>query len=295
MKNRRLSLCVALLFLFLAGCGSSDASSASYSAESLPSVPPSEVEASPAVTETKPSVSDALPSEAESSTSDAPSDDSLYASASCEVSFSALSSSSVVDSIVYVAEIKNTGSVPVIFATDSSIDLCNSNGTLLYTENYITIQPNVISPGESAYASIEIFDTFDGLASADLHCYYTAYNHDVDVPSIDFSGISVIDSYGAPDVQATATNNSAESYDVFVAVAIFDENGDLVDCPIGGITLLPNESKGFSQSGSVSSSHDYSGYSAELIPYFSEIAFLSDFSHPLSLQHTTSFDTANTQ
>lgn len=218
--------------------------------------------------------------------------------ASCEVVNSSLRQYSVDATnpyVIFAAEIKNTGSCDLIFATDSSVDFLSADGTLVYTENYISIQPDVVAPGESAYVSVctnGVLNVSDQskIASCVLHAYYDSLRTDYQKPDVSFSDITVNDIYGYPSVIAQAENSTSDFQDVFVATAVFDESGVIVDVQIGGISIAPGEEKGFSQSG-IAYVQNTSGYTASLAPYIGMFAFSSDFSDPSVLQYEKDMDT----
>lgn len=223
---------------------------------------------------------------------------SSSAVASCEVVNSSLrqySIDTISPYVIFAAEIKNTGSCDLIFASDSSVDFLSADGMIVYTENYISIQPDVVPPGESAYVSVCTNGVLDPseqsrIASCMLHTYYDSLRTDYQKPDISFSNISVSNIYDYPNVIAQAKNNTSDFQDVFVATAVFDESGVIVDVQIGGTSLASGEEKGFSQSG-IAYVQDTSGYTASLVPYTGMFAFSSDFSEPSALQYTVGMDT----
>lgn len=184
----------------------------------------------------------------------------------------------------YVAEIKNTGTCTIGFTSDASIDIENASGSLVTTKQYISIHPDVIAPGESAYITTQVYnDMLDGkveaaeLAQAIFHFAY-AKNADYTPMPISVSDISISEKYSSISVTARLENTGSETItSPWVVIPVRDASGTLVSALFTiGDDLAAGAQRGIEQTDvSGLSVNDCTGFTATVIPFETVFVFAS--------------------
>lgn len=130
-----------------------------------------------------------------------------------------------------IAEIKNTGTVP-IYLSSSSYDLEDSTGNLIASKSLISTYPNVIKPGEKGYMYDE--STLEKAVEGNLNVIPRINAKKAIVPCIryDASEISINDTtYNGPKMIGRIQNTTTKNEDglIYVVGILYNADGN----PIG--------------------------------------------------------------
>ena len=136
--------------------------------------------------------------------------------------------------IQVIAEIKNTGTVP-IYLSSSSYDLENSTGQLIASKQYISTYPQIIKSGEKGYMYDET--SLDNPVQGIINVIprITTKKAKVSCIRYDVSEISLSDTtFLGPKMIGRITNSTSKDEDslIYVAGIIFNSN----EKPIGVLT-----------------------------------------------------------
>lgn len=155
--------------------------------------------------------------------------------------------------MVYMAEVKNTGKVSAKF-NHVSIDAEDKDGKIIKSKDMVSVYPNVINPGETAYICESVINSADNgisinsLGKAISHFEYRECEA-VTAPNIVFSEVSLKDYNGYPKLIGRIENKSDQRLsNLHIAASIRDTNGKLQGVIFTIIhSLNPGEKKGFEQ------------------------------------------------
>ena len=130
-----------------------------------------------------------------------------------------------------IAEIKNTGTVPIYLST-SSYDLEDSNGQLIASKQYISTYPDVIKSGEKGYMYDET--TLENSVQGNINVIprINAKKATVSCIRYDVSEISISDTtYNGPKMIGRITNTTSKNEDglIYVVGILYNSN----EKPIG--------------------------------------------------------------
>lgn len=130
-----------------------------------------------------------------------------------------------------IAEIKNTGTVPIYLST-SSYDLEDSNGQLIASKQYISTYPDVIKSGEKGYMYDET--TLENSVQGNINVIprINAKKATVSCIRYDVSEISISDTtYNGPKMIGRITNTTSKDEDglIYVVGILYNSN----EKPIG--------------------------------------------------------------
>lgn len=154
----------------------------------------------------------------------------------------------------YLAELKNTGEVPVKIS-NISIDVEDAAGSILKSADFITAYPNVINPGESAYICEEVvngaFDegvALDNIGKAILHYDIEKQAAPESLP-VAISEIALGESYGYPNLVGRIENTgSTDIEELYIVADIRSADGTLQNVIFTIVdNLKAGEKKGFEQ------------------------------------------------
>lgn len=131
-----------------------------------------------------------------------------------------------------IVGVKNTGTAN-LYLSSGDIDLENPDGSLFSVVSYVSVFPEIIAPGETAYYYQEVL--LDSVASSELK----AIPHlDIDEAYIDMIRCPVTDvtisetSYGEIKVMGRVENTTGEDQSLlYVSAMLFDANGN----PLGHV------------------------------------------------------------
>lgn len=140
-----------------------------------------------------------------------------------------------------IVGVKNTGTAN-LYLSAGDIDLENSDGSLFSVVNLVSVFPEIIAPGETAFYYEEVL--LDAPADSEL----TAIPHiDVEEAYIDMIRYPVTDvtvdetGYGEIKVIGRVENNTNEDQTMlYVSAMLFDSNGD----PLGHVFNILNVAAG---------------------------------------------------
>lgn len=150
-------------------------------------------------------------------------------------------------------EITNTGDVPVEIG-DISISFVGNDDAVLGTASMVLPVPEIIQPGETAYAGESTFiEGISGPAEiASLEANIDFRKADGQSQNLDVQNLRIVSSeYGGPTVTGRVVNTSqANADDIRIVVAFLDENDKLLGVYTASpdVTLAPEKNMGFETS-----------------------------------------------
>lgn len=147
-------------------------------------------------------------------------------------------------------EITNTGNVPIKIG-DISISFVGDDNSILGTMNMILPVPEIILPGETAYAgdsaTIEGIDNPAKIVKIEANIDYDKTDKQPQLLEIQDLKITPSD-FGGPKVTGRVVNISNENADdIRIIIAMFDENDKLLGIYNSSldVTLAPEKNMGF--------------------------------------------------
>lgn len=175
--------------------------------------------------------------------------------------------------VVYMAEIRNNGTVPLSIS-DVSIDLEDVNGAIIASSSYASAYNSEINPGECAYIcesliSLDKDIDLDTVGAAVLHYDLDELKSEV-VYDVTLSEITLGEEYGMPKVVGRATNNTDEELKyVYIVAPVKDADGVLQTICLAMVDSIPaGETRGFDQGSIyVDPNLDFSNSTITAIPY----------------------------
>ncbi|HHX94863.1 MAG TPA: hypothetical protein GX691_03435 [Clostridia bacterium] len=150
-------------------------------------------------------------------------------------------------------EIKNTGDVPVKVG-DISFSFTGTDGSILGTTTMLLPVPEIIKPGEVAYAgdSTIIEGVTDKSAVADMEANIDFDKTEEEAQILEVTDLKMIKgSFGDVKVTGRITNNTEENADdIRIIVAMLDADNKLVGIMTSSptVTLAPGKNMGFEAS-----------------------------------------------
>lgn len=167
--------------------------------------------------------------------------------------------------------VKNTGTVN-LFLKNSTIDIENADGSLAATLNMVSVNPQIIAPGETAYYFEET--TYNGASTEGLKVvpHVKADKAKVDLIRLDVSDLQIInDTFGAKIMGRVENTTGEEQALVYIVANIFDKDGKLLGQQFTILTdkLPAGEKIGFETSSLSSqlSSSNIATYEVIAFPY----------------------------
>ncbi len=150
-------------------------------------------------------------------------------------------------------EITNTGDVPIEIG-DISISFVGDDNSILGTASMILAIPEILLPGETAYAGdstiIEGIDDPSKIVNIEANIDYD--KTDKQPQLLDVQGLKIIPSdFGGAKITGRVVNTSQENADdIRIIIATFDENEKLlgVYSDLPDVTLAPEKNMGFETS-----------------------------------------------
>lgn len=145
-----------------------------------------------------------------------------------------------------IVGVKNTGTAN-LYLSAGDIDLENSDGSLFSVVNFVSVFPEIIAPGETAFYYEEVL--LDAPADSEL----TAIPHiDVEEAYIDMIRYPVTDvtvsetGYGEIKVIGRVENNTNEDQTMlYISAMLFDSNGDPLGHVFNILDVAAGEKVGF--------------------------------------------------
>ena len=153
--------------------------------------------------------------------------------------------------IAVAVPVKNTGNT-ALYLSSSSVDIENADGTLADTVSSVSVSPQVLQPGETAWYYEETF--FEGDMSGEYKAvpHIKAKEASVDCIRYEVSEVQVRDTdYFGAGITGRVLNTTEEDGDmVYVWAQLFDADGNLLESAftITDGTLAAGEKTGFSVS-----------------------------------------------
>lgn len=150
-------------------------------------------------------------------------------------------------------EITNTGDVPIEIG-DISISFIGDDNSILGTMSMILPVPEIILPGETAYAGdstiIEGIDDPSKIVNIEANIDFDKTDRQPQI--LDVQDLKIIPSdFGGAKITGRVVNTSQENADdIRIIIALFDENDKLLGVYIQSpdVTLAPEKSMGFETS-----------------------------------------------
>lgn len=150
-------------------------------------------------------------------------------------------------------EITNTGNVPIEIG-DISISFTGNDNSIVGTASMILPVPEIIQPGETAYAGdstlIEGIDNPSEVIDIEANIDFNQTDEQPQLLDVQNLKIAASD-YGGPKVTGRVVNTSQENADdIRIIVALFDESSKLlgVYTESPDVTLAPEKNMGFETS-----------------------------------------------
>lgn len=188
-----------------------------------------------------------------------------------ETSVSVWKSSIGTNWIKVAVPVTNTGNVNLYLET-SSIDIEDSDGKLVETLSMVSVYPQVIKPGETAYYYEET--TYDGTVTEGLKVvpHAKAEKAKVDLIRFDVSELQVKEgTFGASIMGRVKNTSDEEESMVYVIANLFDKNGKFIGQQFTILTdkLQVGETIGFETSSLTSQmeASDIAAYDVIAFPY----------------------------
>ena len=132
---------------------------------------------------------------------------------------------------VYIAEIKNTGSKAVKLG-NVSVDLEGTDGKIINTTSLVSVYPNVINPGQSAYICESVLSfgqkiALDQIGNAVLH-YDVDETEAAEAPAVEVTELSITEEYGEAKIIGRVENKSGKDLtNLYLAAPVIDKSGEL--------------------------------------------------------------------
>lgn len=153
--------------------------------------------------------------------------------------------------VLYVASIKNTGTVPVEI-TNVSIDLEDTAGSILTTSSSVNVHNSKLNPGERAYICENLLSADDqdtnlqNVGNPILH-YSVEELASYHPPAVALSELSLDDSSGWLEAIGRITNTGEEEYsNLMLAIPIRNSEGFLCTVALGMVgSLAPAKQRNF--------------------------------------------------
>jgi len=146
-------------------------------------------------------------------------------------------------------EITNTGEVPIKIG-DINISYIGDDNSILGTSTFVLPVPEIIKPGETAYAGdttmIDGIDDPSKVVNIEAHIDFDKTNEEPQILSV--QDLKIIPSDFGPKVTGRVVNDSHENADdIRIIVALLDENDKLLGIYSKSldVTLAPGKNMGF--------------------------------------------------
>lgn len=130
--------------------------------------------------------------------------------------------------VTVVIPVKNTGNVN-LYLSSSSVDVENADGSLAATLKMVSVYPQIIKPGETAYYFEET--TYEGANTEGLNVvpHVKAEKATVDIIRLEVSDLQIKDDMLGASVMGRVNNTTDEEQSMIYVVAnFFDKDGKLV-------------------------------------------------------------------